>query len=606
MANLKFLRGEYSKYLELVADEKVVATNLYFTTPDETPNEDDPKSSSFCLFHGTQLLACATHEADLNKAIADIKGLEVDLAALEGRIDKISSELSTYEIRKVADVTALGTNVKEAYALYKITPTVGEDGQTTNVEEQVGDYVKVYKDSALQKVELKDQTLQFTYLTVDGEEEVIEVDVTTFLAESEFADGLQVSTDGVVSVKLAENTTDDKGTVVAKNFLEFEGTEGNKSLAVRSIDTNKTVLQKELKVAGLDSQFGAGNYNNNDVIPAGTDIYTILENILCKELYPLSSEIGYQSASASASMSALTLTLDKSGTSSAPVEVGTLVTLTVGKTNGTSPTSVKSSIINNLTYGYSATDDDEADSTDTAIVSQVTTGISSNQYTIKATLTGFNADTVTNKQTVPTQVSGTGEAALAETKLGCCVEGSNTVKLYATGATYSYKADAIPSGYTVSNLGKTDSAQTYNAVAKVDKVTSAPTKSGETTVTAAYKYFMGGSQLQDPTLKDDENNFLLNSAAIRALTKSGFMTKDGTTSISSWQSPGYSVVIACPTKYKLATIKDSMGNSYLGKFSKTAVIPVQTGSITTNYNVYMYPLENDDKMDFTGITFTKA
>ena len=49
-----------------------------------------------------------------------------------------------------------------------------------------------------------------------------------------------------------------------------------------------------------------------------------------------------------------------------------------------------------------------------------------------------------------------------------------------------------------------------------------------------------------------------------------------------------------------------MGNSYLGKFSKTATKAVKTGEIDTNYTVYMYPLENNDKMDFKNITFKKA
>ena len=104
---------------------------------------------------------------------------------------------------------------------------------------------------------------------------------------------------------------------------------------------------------------------------------------------------------------------------------------------------------------------------------------------------------------------------------------------------------------------------------------------------------MGGSQLQDPSSLDSD--------AIRGLGKEGWVTKDSTTSIGTWQSPGYSVVIACPSKYKLTTITDSMGNSYLDKFSKTATISVKTGAINTNYTVYMYPLANNDKMDFKNI-----
>ena len=50
---------------------------------------------------------------------------------------------------------------------------------------------------------------------------------------------------------------------------------------------------------------------------------------------------------------------------------------------------------------------------------------------------------------------------------------------------------------------------------------AAPTNSREVSVTGKYKYFMGGSQLQDP--KD------LTSDAIRGLVKNGWVTKDNTT-----------------------------------------------------------------------------
>ena len=132
-------------------------------------------------------------------------------------------------------------------------------------------------------------------------------------------DGLQVNENHEVSVKLGEDTETNK------NFLDLEGdVEGEKSLAVRSIDADATVLQKDLTIAGLDGSFGAGNYSNGNVIPAGTDIYTILENILCKENYPTPSKTN---ANVKTSMNALTIGLDTTGT----VEVGTKVTLSPTK-----------------------------------------------------------------------------------------------------------------------------------------------------------------------------------------------------------------------------------------------------------------------------------
>ena len=576
MANLNFFRGSYSKYLELVANRQIVETNLYFTLPDTPPTVDDVKSSSYCLFHGEELLACSKYESE-------IQDLFAKFSALEERIDNISSELATYE---VSAVTVADANVKEAYAVIK---TQGDKS------EQVGKTIKIYKDSALQSVELSGQSLVFTYLTVSGGTEIVPVDVSTFLSESEFKDGLQVNENHEVSVKLGEDTETNK------NFLDLEGdVEGEKSLAVRSIDADATVLQKDLTIAGLDGSFGAGNYSNGNVIPAGTDIYTILENILCKENYPTPSKTN---ANVKTSMNALTIGLDTTGT----VEVGTKVTLTAGTTNGISAT-VTNPKISNLTDGYSLADDDTQDFSATTISGETISAVTDNTYTISAKIdSGFNADKTTNVKTVPTTQTGDGNASLVETVIGCVDEGANKITITATGATCSYSSNAITvkSGdtdyttfYYCSNLKKTDSGKTVSLNAKANTTVAAPSATANASVTGVYKYFMGGSESLDPTTLDSD--------AIRALSTSGNVVANGTTSIASWTSPGYSVVIACPSKYKLATIKDSMGNSYLGKFSKTTTIAVKTGEINTNYTVYMYPLENNVQFDFTGITFTKA
>ena len=141
-------------------------------------------------------------EADgsIKKAVADAKaaleGTLADtdaktLAALNDRIDAVVTDAKTYSIAKAteAEVETLGANVKEAYKL------VDED------KVKVGEFIPVYKDSALQKVELVEQELQFTYLLTDGKTSTVGVDVSKFLAESEFANGLQVL-DHVVSVKV--------------------------------------------------------------------------------------------------------------------------------------------------------------------------------------------------------------------------------------------------------------------------------------------------------------------------------------------------------------------------------------------------------------------
>lgn len=113
--------------------------------------------------------------------------------ALGERIDQVIADAKTYSVAKASDeeLAALGANVREAYKV------VDED------KVQVGEWIPVYKDSSLIEVWLDGQTLFYKYLLADGSEKQVGVDVSAFLHESEFANGLQV-VDHVVSVKLDE------------------------------------------------------------------------------------------------------------------------------------------------------------------------------------------------------------------------------------------------------------------------------------------------------------------------------------------------------------------------------------------------------------------
>ena len=528
-------------------------------------------------------------EGSVAKAVADAKAAiegtfdDTDaktLAAINDEIDAIIANAKTYSIAAITE--GLETNVREAFKL------VDEDGT------QVGATIKVYKDSALKEVKLEEQTLKFTYITVNGTEETVGVDVSKFLSETEFKDGLDV-VGGVVSVNVADATK--KNTVATvesgKNFLEFEADgDGNQALAVRSVDTDSTILQKDIVVAGMSAQFGAGNYENNDVIPAGTDIYTILQNILCKELYATPSNI---TGSITASIAQPTVSLDKSGT----VEVGTLVTMN-SATVANSTVATTGQSVNGMTYGYSVADDDSVDSSGTTITKSWTTAATGGDYKMSATVTGFNADTTTNVQTTPATVNA---QSMSKTVLGCAAEGSNTIKVSVTGDTFTGSVDGIDSVYHCSNLGNTDAAKKTTAIAAItDAESNAPTNSNTVTVTGVYKYFMGYST---NTAFDQ-----FDSASVRALTtKTGNVTKDSTTTIvgaTAIKSNGKSIVVACPSKYKLTTINNGVGADILANFSSVGEVDVTTGSITTKYKVYVYPVMGGAEVEFKNVTLTKA
>lgn len=501
---------------------------------------------------------------------------------------------TTVEIKALTsdEITALadGANVKEAYRL------VGKDNQV------LGETIKIYKDQSLKEVKLDGNNLNFTYILANGTESTVSVDVSAFLLETEFKDGLVLGADKTVSVKVAAETDENK------NFLDYEyGAEGESgSLAVRSIDTNKAVLQQEIKVAGLNGTFGTGNYKNGDTIAVGTSIYDILVNILSQELFPTTTST---SGTISASIANKTITGKIGSTSvsnNSTVEFGSQFTMNSLTTNE-STVSTTDSKVTGFENGYSSEDNDKAESTDTSIVKSWSTEVNDNTYKLSASVSGFNASNngTATTATTPTANTGTGSATLAETVLGYVAEGDNKITVSVTGASYKGSVDEIPSYYIVSNLGKTQSDKKSTKVdAKTNATSNIPTNSTSFTVKGAYKYFMGYST----NITYDQ----FNSDSVRALTvKSGWITKDGTTTVvpanGKIKSDGTSVVIACPTKYKLATVDSPVGpTSVLSAFSSVGTVNVNTGSVVTPYSVYVWPITSGTEVEFQNMTLAKA
>lgn len=129
--------------------------------------------------------------------------------------------------------------------------------------------------------------------------------------------------------------------------------------------------------------------------------------------------------------------------------------------------------------------------------------------------------------------------------------------------------------------------------------------SGNITFTGKYKYFLGYGAYT--TIAE------LDSAKVRALTtKTGDITKDGTTTVvgsTAIKSNGTSIIIACPAKYKLATISNGLGADILANFFVTGNVDVNLGGGTgaaESYNVYIYPITNGAEVEFKNVTLTKA
>ena len=509
----------------------------------------------------------AASEAIVGTATSDYN----TLGKVETAIKNVADEAKSYSMQALTaeELTALGeANVKEAYKL------VDEDGV------QAGSTVKIYKDSALQSVSFADQKLTFVYNLADGTSKTVDVDVSSFLAENEFGDGLVV-TDHVVSVALADHV---EGT--NDNYLVME--EGK--LAVREIEADDTKLKKDIVVAGLSGQFGAGNYANGNTIPAGTDIQTILQNLLCKELYPTATSTNGRISN---SIAQPTVTLSHSGT----LEVGTEVSLSSASV-AESTVSTTPNKVTGMTNGYSAADDDSADSTSTSVSEDWSTSRTGNAYSMSATVTGFTGNgTPVTPATVATR-------SMDATTIGCVSEGTNKVKISVTGDTFTGSVAEIPVMYLVSNLGNTDaSKKTTKVNAQTNITPAAPTNSKEVSVTGKYKYFLGYS--------DNTTYNQFDSAAVRKLNaKTDWIEIDGTTTIvgdkPSMTSNGKSIVVACPAKYKLDTIQNGVGANILPNFTSVGNVNVSTGSIETSYKIYVYPITNSAAVEFKNVTLTKA
>ena len=220
MANkLNFFRGKYSDYKKLVEDGKVIATNLYFTTPDDSVLPNDAKSGSYCLFHGTELLASGTHEADLNKVISDV-------AALSEVVSGINTDLSSYKVKdlaagdKIISLTdgVLSSELSLEYVSSAQTIYLkGLNGEVIS-EVPASDFIK---DGMLQNVELEtsgDTTnLVFTFNT-DSDQEPVKVDVTSLLNGTEL---------DALTKKIDDHMADDERHLTEAERTEIEALIGS-------------------------------------------------------------------------------------------------------------------------------------------------------------------------------------------------------------------------------------------------------------------------------------------------------------------------------------------------------------------------------------------
>ena len=184
------------------------------------------------------------------------------IASLATTLKTVQDNASKYKMVALTpqEIAALSDeNVKEAY---KVVSYQGDETAQT-VYTQVGDTVKIYKDSSLiesylgsdadtvdtkyayelisnpttkvteeayDALSIEDkalyqpinsQSLNFVYQLANGTYSLVKVDVSKFLAESEFKYGLEVSSSGEVSIKVDDDS--DEYISVSENGLKLTG-----------------------------------------------------------------------------------------------------------------------------------------------------------------------------------------------------------------------------------------------------------------------------------------------------------------------------------------------------------------------------------------------
>lgn len=230
---------------------KLLRNNTLFQTREAALTNITSRAQT--LGDGEMWVATYGKETNAKSILAVKRTWGVTIFDLEAISSEIQENLFNYKMvaltaKEIADL-ADGANVKEAY---KIVKWQGAETQETTYT-QAGEIVKIYKDTSLidsylgadtdtvnassgvitkyvyelisdpttqitaaeyeelveeQKAlyqEIDSQSLNFVYQNADGTYQMVKIDVSKFLAESEFGDGLEVSNAGVVSIKIDTN-----------------------------------------------------------------------------------------------------------------------------------------------------------------------------------------------------------------------------------------------------------------------------------------------------------------------------------------------------------------------------------------------------------------
>lgn len=239
-------------------------------------------------------------------------------------------------------------------------------------------------------------------------------------------------------------------------------------------DTTETIKTTDaIPVAGGPLADLLNKAGINSISP-DTSMQDLFVSLFTKELWP--TNLVFKEGTVSAAIAAPSFTLSNTGL----VEVG--ATVTIGKTTLSAATmSTTARTYSGFTYGYSSTNDNTKDSSNTTItVNASNAALNSVNYTMKRTTNGSVENATAN--TNPAQVT-------LDSKTFKAIEGTNTVKVDITGPTANATFASMPVYYACSNLGKTSEEHKTELKGTATKTSTIPSNSKTLNVTGVYPYY---------------------------------------------------------------------------------------------------------------------
>lgn len=223
-------------------------------------------------------------------AAGGISGTTVETALVELQ-EKIEASNAAQKSYKIVEAHETGENVLEAW---KIQVAVGDGGYTDVNDSAV---IKIYKDAQIKEIylgtsgdtvdastgvitknadatETDKQSLNYVYFSSDGKYKLVPIDVSKFLKEAEFKNGLTVAENGEVSVNIDDAS--EKFLTVSADGVKLSGVQNAINTKIDSLAgdiTSATVAGISTRVATSKGQVSAVDVTvaDNAVTAGGTD-----------------------------------------------------------------------------------------------------------------------------------------------------------------------------------------------------------------------------------------------------------------------------------------------------------------------------------------------